>query len=77
MLVALARLIRTLHEAPDGPAGIVRGWLSPRRSQPYARRPTKPLWKPTQCSPARVTMCDWSSRRLVTWLARGKAGSAP
>ena len=25
----------------------------------------------------RVTMCDWSSRRLGTWLARDKGGSAP
>ena len=24
-----------------------------------------------------VTMCDWSSRRLGTWLARDKGGSAP
>ena len=33
---------------------------------------TKPLWKPSQCSPTRVTMCDWSSRRLGTWLARDR-----
>jgi hypothetical protein len=35
-----------------------------------------PFWKPTRYSPTRVTMCDWSTRRLGTWLARNKAGSA-
>ena len=55
-------------------AGVLRAAQGgPRRFCVLAGRPEHGGPEPTR----RVTMCDWSSRRLGTWLARDTGGSAP
>jgi hypothetical protein len=64
-----------------GPAdrdGLLRASFVPPRADhvgfaSLSGRPEHGGPEPTR----RVTMCDWSSRRLGTWLARDKGGSAP